>query len=822
MTVVRRQVAGRSLPYDVGRHGRLVFGILVGALVVASAIYLAFDYRAYWRETEQRLASAAGIVAEYVQQVISIADLTLHSIDEDRLTDEVVISRPSSELHELLKRAQSMSPVLQGLGLIDARGLVVASATSPVASRADLSDRDYFQVHSTNAGAGLFIGRPVIARPQNVVSLPVSRRAVLPGGSFAGVVAARIDPRIFDTFFEAAGVDAIAVIRPDGVILARYPSIDLVTTPSQSQTEVLIRAQTEPRGIATLRSTVDGIDRLVAFQVIPNPKLVVAVAFASDAITLAWINRIYPFLVLLVGGLAFLAVIARLVQHHARASAAALAETTAARATAEQLADVKGAFLANMSHEIRTPLGGMLGYADLLLKSRLDRRQVEWAVKLKSAGDQLLAVIDDILDYSKLESGNFSIDAKPVPLESVVDEIRSMMVPQAEARGLELRSTFEPSLPRWVRLDPVRLKQILINLLSNAIKFTDRGVVAISVSRNDRAGPHGGLRIDVADTGIGIADDRISSVFERFTQVETHAGRGRGGTGLGLSISRRLAELMGGSLTLESRLGIGTTVHLALPLEAVAEPPPAPSVSAAGNRTGRILLVDDLPMNLEIAGAMLRSQGHEVTTATSGTDAVDAAVAGDFDVILLDINLPDLDGYEVAREIRKLEPPERRTPIIALTAHALPEHIAQAAEAGMDGHVAKPIDERVLAAQIAAVLDPAAGAGAPAEVPLLDRRSTVTLRRLLGPDRLAAMKETFWTSWDRFAGTLERAPVDRSRLAYDAHDMVSLAGNVGYRCLAEVCREVEIRAREDEESNPASLIDRMREVAAETRREEGR
>jgi signal transduction histidine kinase/DNA-binding NarL/FixJ family response regulator len=823
MTVVRRQVAGRSLPYDVGRHGRLVFSLLVGALVVASAVYLAFDHRAYWREAEQRLASVAGVVAEYVQQVISIADLTLHSIDEDRLTDEVVISRPSSELHELLKRAQSMSPVLQGLGLIDARGLVVASATSPVASRADLSDRDYFQVHSTNGGAGLFIGRPVIARPQNVVSLPVSRRAVLPGGSFAGVVAARIDPRIFDTFFEAAGVDVIAVVRPDGIILARYPSIDLVTTPSQSQTEVLIRAQTEPRGIATLRSTVDGIDRLVAFQVIPNPKLVVAVAFASNGITLAWINRIYPFLALLVGGLAFLAVIARLVQRHSRASEVALAETAAARATAEQLADVKGAFLANMSHEIRTPLGGMLGYADLLLKSRLDRQQVDWAIKLKSAGDQLLAVINDILDYSKLESGNFNIDPKPVPLEAVVDEVRSMMTPQAEARGLELRGTFDPTLPRWVRLDPVRLKQILINLLSNAIKFTDRGVVAINVGRGVRHGASSGLKIDVADTGIGIADDKIASVFERFTQVETHAARGRGGTGLGLSISRRLAELMGGSLTLESRLGIGTTAHLSLPLEAVAEPPPETASLAAGGRTGNILLVDDLPMNLEIAGAMLRAQGHQVITATSGTEAVDAAVAGNFDVILLDISLPDLDGYEVAREIRKLEQPGRRIPIIALTANALPEHVAQALEAGMDAHLAKPIDERELAAQLAAVLGRQPSERAqPIEGPLIDRRATDTLRRVVGAERMDALKATFWTTWAGFVAGIDRGSLDRRRLVSDTHDMVSHAGNVGYRRLADICREVSHFARDEAAADLLKRIDRMREIADETRRADGR
>ena len=826
MTVAKRQVAGRSLAFDVDQHGKLVFGLLVTTLVAASALYLAFDYRAFWRETEQRLSATAAIAAEHVQQVVSIVDLTLHSIDEDRLSDEIVVSRPASELHEMLKRAQSLSPVLQGLGLTDAQGIVIASAATPVASRADLSDRDHFLIHRDSPKAGLFIGRPVIARPQNTVSFAVSRRVVLPDGGFAGVIAARVDPNVFRPFFSQLGTDTVSVLRPDGVFIARYPEVDLVNFAPVPQSVIQSQARgdgTVTHGIVTSRSPVDGIERLVAYRVLRQPTLIVVTGTEIDTIRRAWLLRVYPFLGLTFGGLVLILAVALLVRRHSRSMSTALAETAAARATAEQMADVKGAFLANMSHEIRTPLGGMLGYADLLMKSRLDAQQVDWAVKLKSAGEQLLAVINDILDYSKLEAGNFTIVAKPVPLESVVDEVRSMMTPQAAARGLELRSKFDPSLPRWIRLDPVRLKQILINLLSNAIKFTDRGVVAVNVGRGERHGAPGGLRIEVADTGIGIAKDKIDSVFERFTQVETRAARGRGGTGLGLSISRRLAELMGGSLTLESRLGIGTTVQLTLPLEAVAEPPSEATIIAAGNRTGRILLVDDLAMNLEIAGAMLRSQGHEVTTAMSGTEAVDAAIAGTFDVILLDINLPDLDGYEVAREIRKLEPPGQRTPIVALTANALPEQIAEALDSGMDGHLAKPIDERALAAQLALVLGTKPEERPqPAEAPIIDRQATDAIRRIVGAERLETIKSTFWVTWDGFIEGLGSGVLDRKRLASDTHDMVSHAGNIGYRRLADVCREVSHCARQEEEAELQRLITRMREVAEATRVEDRR
>ena len=808
---------------DVGRHGTLVFAALAALLIGGSATYLAFDYRAYWRDSERRLTATAGVVTEFVQQVIAIVDLTLHSIDEDRLTREIMVLRSPPDLHEILKRAQSLSPVAQALGFTDAKGVVVASAVTPVASRADLSDRDYFQIQRDRPETGLFIGRPVLARPQNVVAIPVSRRAVTADGSFAGVVAARIDPKVFVSFFSTTGADAVAVLRPDGTLIARYPEIDLVNVAPAARAPFLARARDEPRGILSQRSVVDGINRLVSFQVIKEPALVVVAGLEATTINGAWFGRIYPFLILLVGGLAFLFVVARLVQRHSLASARALAETAAARATAEQHAEVKSAFLANMSHEIRTPLGGMLGYADLLLKSGFDARQADWAAKLRSAGDQLLAVINDILDYSKLESGNFSIDPKPAPLGAVVDEIRSMMAPLAEARGLDLQSTVEPTLPRWIRTDPVRLKQILINLVGNAIKFTDRGVVAVIVAKVEPPGAKPAFRIDVVDTGVGIAEDKIASAFERFTQVETHAARGRGGTGLGLSISRRLAELMGGSLSLESRLGVGTTVRLTLPLEAIDEPAAPAPAAATAYRTGRILLVDDLPMNLEIAGAMLRAQGHEVTTAMSGTDAVDAALAATFDAILLDINLPDLDGYEVAREIRKLEPPGRRTPILALTANALPEHVARAAEAGMDGHIAKPIDEPALSTQLAAVLSRRPADAPPAsDGPLVDRHATDTLRKILGPERLEALKATFWTTWDGFVAGIDRGSLDRRRLVSDTHDMVSHAGNVGYRRLADVCREISHLAGDEATADLPRLIDRMRDVADETRRADGR
>ena len=806
------------LAIDFGRFGWIVFGGLMALLAISSAVYLFQDYQAHRRDAERRLATMADPVAEYVQQVMTIIDLTLHSVDTDRSTSEIVISLSPGQLHEPLKAAQAMSPVLQGLGVVGSDGKVIASAGSPNPAPTDLSDRDYFLQHRDDPRTGLLVGRPVMARPQNVMAIPVSRRTLKPDGSFGGVIAARLDPRSFNPFFASVGADVVTVVKRDGTLIARFPETDLTTAPPLAPTHPIVaRSQSEPRGFYVNRSPIDGVERIIAFRAIGETGLVVATSYEASSITRAWLARSYPFFALVLGGLAFLGIVGVLVQRQARFAASLVAATAAAQAAAEHAAEVKGTFLANMSHEIRTPLGGILGYADLLLKSDQGGQQRDWTVKLRSAGEQLVAVINDILDYSKLEAGDFAIDPKPVSLASLIDEVRSMMAPQADARGLDLRSSIEPGLPRWIRIDPVRLKQILINLVSNAIKFTDKGVVAIAVGARREAGREPALGIDVLDTGIGIPDDKVASVFERFTQAEGGIAKGRGGTGLGLSISRRLAELMGGSLTLDSKVGTGTNVHLTLPLDAAPEPAVRPTDMPAAARTGRILLVDDLPMNLEIAGAMLRAQGHEVTTAIRGMEAVDVALAGAFDAILLDVQLPDIDGYEVAREIRKLEPDGRRTPILALTANALPEHIAQALASGMDGHIAKPIEERTLIAQLARVLSPPSPSEPKA---LIDEFAASTLRRLLGPGRLADMKTTFWKNWDGFARGLDAASIDRQRLRADTHDMVSHAGNVGYLRLAEACSDLSDLARSDPDAELGPMIATMTAIAEQTRRED--
>ena len=808
-----------SLKADIVARGRVVFAGLILLLVGASALYLKTDYDLHRADVATRVATFADSMAEHVQQVFTIVDLALRSIDADQSTAEIVASGPLEDLHQVLKLAQSQSPAMQGLGVIGPKGTTVASATLPQPMPTDLADRDYFLHHRDNRSSVMLISTPVLGRPQNVPAIPVSRRIEAADGSFAGVVAARVDPKYFLRLFSTIGADGVAIFRLDGTAIARYPEVDLLSAkPLPATSPVLARGALESHGTFVGTSPIDGIERIAAFRRIDGLGLIVTASNDMSSVRSAWLARTYPFFLLGTICVVFLVIVALLVQRQARDAAALVSATALAKRNAEQAAEVKGTFLANMSHEIRTPLGGIIGYTDLLLKADQPADQRDWTVKLRSAGEQLLAVINDILDYSKLEAGDFTVAAHPTPLPSLIDEVISLMSAQARARGLFLQSDLEEGLPAWIRVDAVRLRQILINLLSNAIKFTDRGSVIVSVSRLAGAEPI--LSIIVADTGVGIPKAKLPTIFERFTQVETNVSRGRGGTGLGLSISRRLAELMGGTLTLESEEGVGTTVELRLPLEEAPAREPASTPSLAAVRPGRLLLVDDLPMNLEIAGAMLRSQGHEVETASRGTEAIDRALAGQFDAILLDINLADLDGYEVAAEIRKREPAGRRVPILALSANALPEHILKAIAAGMNGHIAKPIDERLLASQLAAVLSsPDDGRGGPARLPLIDEAAADTIRRLLGKERLLGFKRAFWSVFESFA---ERAPrLDRESFARESHDLISHAGNVGYMRLSDACRQASDAARDPFGAFDARSIERIVEVAGDTRRADG-
>ena len=691
--------------------------VSVCLIIISSTAYTAWkSYRSKQiiiKAAELQTQAYARSLKEHTERTFSEIDFILKAKSR-QIEQSGRLSR--EQLTRLLREDIQNISQISSLALADPSGQVTAISL-PNAPLISIQDRLYYRHHLQDNSNTLFITPPFRSKISGNWRISLSRRINSPTGSFAGILVATLDIGYFEKLYADLAEDrnarySLALLSGSYLMLVPDPA-NVYESGKKMNAAQLLRYSGEPFGTyRPAQSNVFRQPRITSYHRLDRYPVVAIMSFNKDQVLADWKATLTKDIVTYSAFALLLAALTKLLIRQIRSIEQANGylvqkndELTSARQNAEKAREeaelatnAKSAFLATMSHEIRTPMNAIIGLTTLTLESDLTAQQRNHLKRLEQASHTLLSVINDILDFSKIEAHKLDLECREFSLPDLLEQTIGLYQITATQKGLEFHVTTKPELPCMVSGDPVRLRQILNNLISNAVKFTDTGSVSVTAELAEQSNQTVVVRFQISDTGIGIDPQQLNTLFQPFTQADNSIARRFGGTGLGLSIVKHLVELMGGSIAVSSRSGSGSSFACTIPLgiwhdETAAEPPKPqqPLADLALSILGaRILLVEDNEANQYVARQFLTRAGLEISIACNGSEAVEQFSTGRFDAILMDMQMPVMDGIEATRAIRSL-PDGVTVPIIAMTAATSDVDRDRCLTAGMNDYLSKPI-----------------------------------------------------------------------------------------------------------------------------------